>query len=144
MASTIPRTTRKRATDAIAAKSLYVALFTNSLSTWNPLSDAQDTYTEVAALFTEVANGNGYTTGGFALTESSSYIGATNAASVFLATTTIPACTFTFRYAVIYDHVAAPNDFIEAVIEMPGGDKVATGGTITIEWDAVNGVIKCS
>ncbi len=139
MASVIPKMARKRRSDAIAAETLKIAFFTNTLA-YDPLNVAHTTYAQIAALFTEVANGSGYTTGGFALTPSSAYIGATNASGVFLVNTTVAAATFTFRYGVIYD-TATGN--IEGVVDM-GGDKVATGGTITITWDATNGTIKFS
>jgi hypothetical protein len=139
MASVIPKMARKRHTDLLAAKTLYIALFPNTLA-YDPLNTAHNTYAQIAALFAEVASGSGYTTGGFVLTPTSSYIGATNSSAVFLATTTIASATFTFRYGVVYDHTTGT---IEAVVDM-GGDKTATGGTITITWDATNGLIKAA
>jgi hypothetical protein len=139
MASVIPKMARKRITDLTAAKTLYIALFPNTL-VYDPLNVAYTTYAQIAALFTEVPNGSGYVTGGFLLTPTSSYIGATNSSAVFLATTIIAGATFTFRYGIIYDHSTGT---IEAVVDM-GGDKTVTGGTVTITWDAVNGTIKVS
>ena len=139
MASVIPKMARKRVTDLIAAKTLYIALFPNTLA-YDPLNTAHTTYAQVAALFAEVPNGSGYVTGGYLLTPTSGYIGATNASAVFLAQTSIIGATFTFRYGVIYDHTTGT---IEAVVDM-GGDKPVVGGTIAITWDATNGTINVS
>lgn len=140
MASVIPRSYRKEIADALDAETLYVALFTNSMSTYDPLNVNQDTYAEVAALYTEVsAVGTGYTTGGYELTTNASN-GATNYAILTGGVTTIPAASFTCRYAVVY---RTSDGKIRAVIDL-GGDKTVTSGTMTITWDATNGLIKIS
>lgn len=140
MASVIPRSYRKEIADALDAETLYVALFTNSMSTYDPLNVNQDTYAEVAALYTEVsAVGTGYTTGGVELTTNASN-GATNYAILTGGVTTIPAASFTCRYAVVY---RTSDGKIRAVIDL-GGDKTVTSGTMTITWDATNGLLKIS
>ena len=140
MASVIPRSYRKEVADTLAAEILYVALFTNSLSTYNPLSVAEDTYAELlTAGYAEVPNGNGYVTGGFEMTTGASN-GATNFAILTGGVTTIPAATFTCAYAVVYN---TNNGKIRAVIDLDG-NKTVTSGTMTITWNAVNGVIKIS
>ena len=140
MASSIPRSYRKEIADTLDAETMYVALFTNSLSTYDPLSAAEDTYAEVAALYTEVsAVGTNYTTGGVELTTTASN-GGTNYTILTGGVTSIPAATFTCRYAVIY---RTSDGKIRAVIDL-GGDKTVTSGTMTITWDAINGLIKIS
>lgn len=140
MASVIPRSYRKEVADALDAELLYVALFTNSLSTYDALSAAEDTYAELlTAGYNEVPNGNGYVTGGFEMTTGASN-GATNFAILTGGVTTIPAATFTCAYAVVY---RIPDGKIRAVIDL-GGDKTVTSGTMTITWDATNGIIKIS
>lgn len=130
---------RKEVTDALAAETDYVALFTNTLA-YDPLNVAHTTYTQIAALFTE-ASGTGYTAGGKALTTTSGYIGATNASALTAAATAWTITTnLTCRYAVIYDFTSKK---IRAVVDL-GGDKTVTSGTLTITWDATNGIISVS
>ena len=127
---------RKEVTDALAAETMYAALFTNTLA-YDQLNVAHTTYTQIAALFTE-STGTGYTAGGKQLTTTSGYIGATNA-SALTATASAWAITtaLTCRYAVIYEFTGKK---IRAVIDL-GGDKVVTSGTITVTWDGTNGII---
>ena len=80
------------ATDTIKA-----ALCTSSFT---PAQDTQDFYDD---LTNEVANGNGYTTGGETLgTKSVNYDASTNVMSLRAATTSWTSATFTCRYAVVY------------------------------------------
>jgi hypothetical protein len=137
MASVIPKMYRKEITDTLFAETLKVALFTNTLA-YDPLNVAHTTYTQIAALFTEVsAVGTGYVTGGYALTTTSGYIGATNVAALTAVATAVAAATFTCRYAVVYENTGKK---IRAVIDL-GGDKTVTSGTMTITWDTTNGII---
>jgi len=142
MASVIPKTYRKEITDALEAETLYVALFTNSMSTWTGLNAAEKTYTQVAAVYTE-STGAGYTVGGKALGGTNSgYLGASNIVviTVDVNTTWTITTALTARYAVIYEFTSKN---IRAVVDL-GGDKTVTSGTFTITWDAVNGLIKIS
>lgn len=137
MASSIPRERRKEIADATAAKTLKVALFVN-LTGYNEL-----TATTYAALVsggaTEVsASGTGYTTGGYALAGLASANLATNAARVTANATTVTSATFTCRYGVVYDNSTGK---IEAVVDF-GSDKTVTGGTMTITWDATQGLLQ--
>ena len=141
MASTIPKTYRKEIVDALDAESLKVALFTNSMSTWTGLVTTESTYTQVAAAYTE-ATGSGYVAGGSTLAVTPSYVGATNVAIITADTTSAWTITgsLTCRYAVIYENTGKK---IRAVVDL-GGDKIVTDGTITVTWDATNGILKVS
>jgi hypothetical protein len=135
MASTIPRTRRRAYANTLAAKTLYVALFTNATG-YDPVA-ATNTYTTFAASATEVsASGTGYTTGGYALTLTPSDTGATNVSKVSATATTIASATFSFSYAVVYDHTSGN---IEGVIDMLGTYTVNTG-TITLTYNATLGL----
>ena len=108
-----------------------VALF---LSTSNCLT--QSTY---AACTNEVANGNGYTTGGAVLAgRTSGYVDTNN---VYLDGTDSSwgSSTFTARYAVVYETV---NGYIRGRYDF-GGDKPVSSGTLSILWNA-SGMIKIS
>ena len=138
MASSIPKMYRKEITDALAAETLKVALFTSAM-TFSPTNTAHTTYTQVAALGGEVSSaGTGYTTGGAALVTTSDYIGANNEAALRATATAIATATFTCRYAVVYRD---SDKKIRAVVDL-GGDKTVTSGTMTITWDVTNGIIK--
>ena len=138
MANTIPRTARKAYADLQAAKILYAALFTNNTG-YDPVA-ATNTYTTFAASATEVSSaGTGYTTGGVALTGlTPANIGATNVARVTANATTITSANFSFRYIVIYNHASPYN--IEGVIDM-GATYTVTAGTLTLTYDATNGLL---
>ena len=139
MASSIPKTYRKEITDALALETLKVALFTSTGWAYSATNIAHATYTQVAALFTEVSSvGTGYTTGGVALATTSDYIGANNEAALRATATAIATATFTCRYAVVYRD---SDKKIRAVVDL-GGDKTVTSGTMTITWDVTNGIIK--
>ena len=143
MASSIPKTYRKEITDALVLENLKVALFVSGGWVYSATNAGHDTYPNIiAAGCTEVsAVGTGYTTGGVDLTgEASSYVGGTNVTILTANATSIPAASFTCRYAVIYEPVGGK---IRAVIDL-GGDKTVTSGTMTITWDATNGLIKVS
>jgi hypothetical protein len=143
MASSIPKTYRKEITDALVAEGLKVALFVSGGWVYSDTNVGHDTYANIiAAGCTEVsAAGTNYTTGGYDLAgEASSYVGGTNVTILTANANAIPAASFTCRYAVIYEPTGGK---IRAVIDL-GGDKTVTSGTMTITWDATNGIIKCS
>ena len=97
---------------------------------------SQTTHQYASSLTNEVANGNGYTTGGATLgskTETfSGQVKQFDAADVVWSTSTITA-----RYAVIYDSTpgsAATNPLI-AYVDF-GQDVSSSGGNFTLTWDA--------
>ena len=104
-----------------------ICLLTDSYSI-----DATDT--QYSDLTNEVANGNGYTTGGVTLT------GVTwtqTSGTLTFDSTMAPAWTsasFTARYAVIYNDTAT-NDELVCLIDF-GENKVVSSGTFTINFNA--------
>ena len=134
MASSIPRRGRKAVTDALAAKSLKVALFVD-ITNYDPL-----TATTYAALkaggATEVSHAS-YTTGGYALVGMASTNLATNGAILTANPTSVATATFTCRYGVIYD---ATSGNIEGISDF-GQSYTVTNGTITVTWNVTTGII---
>ena len=139
MADSIPRAYLKELADTLAAESLKVAFFVNTTN-YNTLTAT--TYAAmVAGGATEVsASGTGYTTGGYALAGLTSSNLATNGAKVTASVTTLAAATLTYRYAVIYNATSGKIRFIKDHLT----DKTITGGTVTITWDATNGILNFS
>ena len=96
-----------------------------------------------AGTITEVANGNGYTTGGSAAsTVSSSQTGGTfklvlNSPSTWTAT----GAGFSFQYAVLVDTTTSTN---VAYWDYGSSQTVAAGETVTVTLDAVNGVFQAT
>jgi hypothetical protein len=91
-----------------------------------------------AAISGNECTGAGYTAGGVALTTpASSAVGAN--AKFTAANTVFSAVTVTARYAVVYDpttgHIVSQHDL--------GGDKVVTGGSLTLTWNA-SGILTVS
>lgn len=111
---------------------IKVSLHTAS---YTPDQDAHDYQND---LTNEVANGNGYTTGGATLANKSiGYTGATNVVKLDADDTSWASSTITARYAVIYDAspgTAATNPLLGYVDF--GADVVSSGGAFTITWDA--------
>lgn len=107
-------------------QSYKIALYTNSAN----LSAATDAYITGG----EVANGDGYSTGGNALTI---VVPAVNGTTAFLsfANTTWNTASFTARGALIYQ-VGGTTPAV-AVLNF-GTDKTASGGTFQITFPAVN------
>lgn len=120
-----------------ATDTIKVALCTSSFT---PNQDTQDFYDDLS---NEVANGNGYTTGGATLgTKSVNYDASTNVMSLRAAASTWSAATFTCRYAVVYkDTGSAATSPLLGYTDF-GGDEQVTSGTFTITWDATDGVLK--
>lgn len=106
--------------------SLKVLLLTSS---WSP--DASLTYR--SSLTAEVAAGNGYTSGGNAL--SGVTVGAQTGFEYVDATDlTFTALNRVFRYAVIYQNVgSAATDVLLAYIDF-GADQTPAGGDFVIQW----------
>lgn len=103
----------------------------------------QDTHTYYSDLTNEVANGNGYTTGGVTLgTKSVNYAASGNILSLRAAASTWTSATFTCRYAVVYkDTGSGATSPLLGYVDF-GGDETVTSGTFTITWDATDGVLK--
>ena len=97
----------------------------------------------VLADITQIANGNGYTTGGTAATISSSAQTSGTyklvlADVVFTATGSMGP----FRYAVLYnDTPTSPADPLIGYFDYGSSITLASGETFTIDFDATNGVL---
>lgn len=89
--------------------------------------------------FTEVANGNGYTTGGnsVATTSSTTTTGTLKLILVSPAVWTGSGAGFSFQYAVLVDTTAGVN---VAYWDYGASQAVAVGETVTVTLDAANGV----
>ena len=113
--------------------SIYIALYTSSAT----LSAATDGY----ITSNEVANGNGYTTGGNAL--ASKAVTEDSTSGVFdAADPEWTSATFTARGAIIYN--ASSSNKAVAVLDF-GEDKIVTGGTFTVVFpapDSANAIIR--
>jgi hypothetical protein len=112
---------------------LYIALFTDS----HVPSAGAVSYND---LENEVANGNGYTTGGLAL----SSVTWTQSDSVSVLDADDPSWTsssFTARYAVIYDFTTANN--INICLYDFGSNQTVTNGTFTVRFNA-SGILQIS
>jgi hypothetical protein len=134
MADLIPKFYKKQITDALAAETLKLALFT---SLYTPSANIDELYSSLTG---EVSSsGTGYTTGGATIAgKASAYINTTNAA---LDATDVSwtSATFTARWGVLYN---VADSKIRAIFDF-GGDKVVSSGTFTVIWNA-DGLIKVS
>lgn len=102
----------------------------------------QDTFQYKSSVTNEVANGNGYTTGGAILANDTiSYNGATNVWKYDFDDVIWPAASFTARQAVVYDNTPA-SDATRPVIGyiVFDADVAAAGGDFEINID-VNGFL---
>lgn len=116
------------------SQTFKIALFTSSAT----LSAA----TTVYATTNEVANGNGYTTGGNTLTISAAPASSGTTAFLDFADTTWTDATITARGALIYK-VGGTNPAV-AVLDF-GGDKISTAGDFTVQFpaaDATNAIVR--
>lgn len=103
-------------------------------ASYTPTVDSHD---ELADLTNEVANGNGYTTGGSALS------GVTLTKSTTTVTFDAADLTFTasggdigpFRYAVVYDDTVF-GDPLVGYIDMGGNVTITNGTSGTFQWNA--------
>ena len=98
----------------------------------------QDTHVFKSDVTNEVANGNGYATGGATLTTKTlGYTGGTNVIAFDADDVVWSASTITARYAVIYD--ATPGtDATRPLLGYVdfGSDQVSAAGNFTITWAA--------
>lgn len=94
---------------------------------------------------TQIANGNGYTTGGSTLTISaSSQTGGTyKAVASDLVFTASGGSMAAFRYAVIYDDTAT-GDPLVGWYDYGSSITLAVGETFTIDFDATNGLLQAA
>ncbi len=96
---------------------------------------------QAAGTITEVANGNGYTTGGNSAAVSAS----AQTGGVFKLTLADPAiwtasgAGFSFQYAVLVDTTAGIN---VGYWDYGSSQAVAAGETVTVDLDAANGVFQ--
>jgi hypothetical protein len=98
---------------------------------------------QAAGTITEVANGNGYTTGGNAAsTTSASQTGGTfKLVLASPAVWTASGAGFTFRYAVFTNATTNTN---VAYWDYGSSQAVATGETVTVTLDPTNGVFQAT
>ena len=98
---------------------------------------------QAAGTITEVANGNGYTTGGNAATVSS----ATQTGGTYKlvlgspATWTASGAGFSFQYAVLVDSTTGTN---VGYWDYGSSQAVASGETVTVTLDGTNGVFQAT
>lgn len=90
---------------------------------------------------TQIANGNGYTTGGStaasnAATQTSGVLKLTATDVVFTASGSLGP----FRYAILYDDTAA-NDELIGYWDYGSSITLATGETFTVDFDATTGIL---
>lgn len=96
-----------------------------------------------AGTITEVANGNGYTTGGNAATTSSAAQTGGTFKLVLNSPTawTASGAGFSFQYAVLVDSTTSTN---VAYWDYGSSQAVAAGETVTVTLDATNGVFQAT
>lgn len=101
----------------------------------------QDTHRYKSSVTGEVANGNGYATGGVVVSPMSvTYDAASNTLSFDGLDASWPASTYTARYAVLYDNTPATDATRPLVGYVDfGQDMSPVNGTLGVIWDA-NGV----
>ena len=98
---------------------------------------------QAAGTFTEVANGNGYTTGGnsAAVTTSSQTGGTFKLVLSSPAVWTATGAGFTFQYAILTDTTTSTN---VAYWDYGSSQAVASGETVTVTLDPTNGVFQAT
>ena len=119
---------------ASSGNTFNLALYTSS-ATLNKSTTAYTTSNEVA-------NGNGYTTKGVALTNVTPALDGTVACCDF-ADVSFTSASFTANGCLIYNETASGDPSVCAIAF--GGDKVVTNGTFTIEFpaaDASNAIVR--
>jgi hypothetical protein len=98
---------------------------------------------QAAGTFTEVANGNGYTTGGNAATVSTSSQTSGTFKLVLNSPTawTATGAGFTFQYAILTNSTTSTN---VAYWDYGSSQAVAAGETVTVTFDGTNGVFQAT
>jgi hypothetical protein len=104
----------------------------------------EDTHDYVADLSAEVANGNGYTTGGVTLGSKTVTLDTTNnRLELSAANAQWTSASFTARYAVVYKSTGnSATALLLGYVDF-GGDETVSSGTFTITWDA-EGILQIS
>lgn len=117
---------------------IKVALTT---STYSPNQDTHQWFSDVT---NEVANGNGYTSGGTTLASKTvTYTGATNKTVWDAAdpSWTATGSGFTARYAVVYkDSGTSSTSPLIGYLNFGSDSVLVSGDTLTVAFDATNGV----
>lgn len=115
---------------------IKVALLTSSAS---PDRDTWEFYSD---LTNEVANGNGYTTGGATLGSKSATVDTGTHEARFLAgNSQWTSATFSFQFAVVYkDTGSGATSPLLGFVDF-GGSQSVSSGTAEIDWDATLGVL---
>jgi hypothetical protein len=100
-------------------------------------SPNQDTHIYKSSVTNEVANGNGYTTGGATLTNKSiTYDGATNVIKLDADDVTWANATITARYAVMYDDTPATDAEKPLICYIDfGADMSSINSNFTVAFD---------
>lgn len=124
--------------EALAEKSHNLGADTLKIALTNTAPSASNT---VLANITQIANGNGYTTGGTAvtITASSQTSGTYKLVGndvVFTATGAL-----VFRYAVLYNDTAT-NDELIGYWDNGSTVTLASGDTFTVDFNATNGILQ--
>ena len=120
-----------------------VALIKANASQSGTYGAATTSYTDVTGNSDELANGNGYATGGVTLVNTTPSSSGTTAHLTFTNNAQWTSATFTTRGCIIYND-SATGDPAVAVFDF-GGDKTSTAGSFTISFptaDASNAVIR--
>lgn len=99
----------------------------------------------ILANITQIANGNGYTTGGSTLTVSSSSqtSGTYKLVAADLTFTASGGTMGTFRYAVYYNDTAT-NDELIGYVDYGSAVSLLTGQQFTLDHDPTNGILQAS
>ena len=116
---------------------IKVALCTSG---YTPNIDSHTFYSDITS--TQVANGNGYTTGGAEITTKTITVNTTSDFAVFDgADVTWSSSTITARYAVIYKSTGtSTTDPLIAYVDF-GSDKTSDNGNFVISW-STDGILK--
>lgn len=110
-----------------------LALFTSSLT---PNQDTHQYFDASPYTANQVANGNGYATGGATVSPVTVvYDGATNKLTFDCADASWTTATFTCRYGILYDSTPASNKPLVLYVDF-GADQSPSNGTFTVTWDA--------
>jgi hypothetical protein len=89
-----------------------------------------------SAVTNEVANGNGYTTGGTTI-GSMAIAAASNVVTITGANASWPSSTFTCRYAILYDSTPSTDATRPLVGYVDfGADQSPSNGTLSVTWNA--------
>ena len=119
---------------SILAQTIKVALFTSGMSAVLD-QDANDNFDDLVAATHEVANGNGYTSGGATL-GSKTCVAAAKVTTFDAADAAWTASTITARYAVIYFASGTPATSLLIGYVDFGADQASSSGTFQITWNA--------